>query len=148
MCPILTSTFVSTVGLMESKINIIHPCDSTWPFHPLVGGRLSIQKSHLTIPKGSQRIARMICILFLFAPNYPKLLQFWTNDCGQYQECEELCFRSCTMLKCLYTTLIIVGGFKCRVRFVHNFIRPSEHRLIHVGLSSRYLTHGYPKWWS
>ncbi len=34
------------------------PGDSKWPFHPLVGGHLTISKGHLTIPKRSQRIAR------------------------------------------------------------------------------------------
>ena len=31
-----------------------------WPFHPLVGGHLTISKGHLTIPKRSQRIARYL----------------------------------------------------------------------------------------
>ena len=34
------------------------PDDSKWPFHPLVGSHLTIEKGHLTIPKRSQRIAR------------------------------------------------------------------------------------------
>ena len=36
------------------------PGDSLWPFYPLVGGHLTISKGHLTIPKRSQRIARLV----------------------------------------------------------------------------------------
>ena len=36
------------------------PGDSKWPFHPLVGGHLTIEKGHLTNPKRSQRIARLV----------------------------------------------------------------------------------------
>ena len=36
------------------------PGDSKWPFHPIVGGHLTIEKGHLTIPKRSQRIARLL----------------------------------------------------------------------------------------
>ncbi len=35
-----------------------------WPFHPLVGGHLTIQKGHLTIPKRSQKIARYLWFHF------------------------------------------------------------------------------------
>ena len=38
-----------------------------WTFHPLVGGRLTIEKGHLTIPKRSQRIARWL----VFKPTVP-----------------------------------------------------------------------------
>ena len=38
------------------------PGDSKWPFHPLVGGHLTIEKGHLTIPKRSQRIARYVSL--------------------------------------------------------------------------------------
>ena len=42
--------------------SIIHhvPGDSKWPFHPLVGGHLTIEKGHLTIPKRAQRIAMLL----------------------------------------------------------------------------------------
>ena len=36
------------------------PGDSKWPFYPLVGGHLTLEKGHLSIPKRSQRIARRI----------------------------------------------------------------------------------------
>ena len=44
------------------------PGDSKWPFHPPVGGHLTIQKGHLTIPKRAQRIARpfFLCCPFFF----------------------------------------------------------------------------------
>ena len=38
------------------------PGDSKWPFHPLIGGHLTIEKGHLTIPKRSLWITR--CIQF------------------------------------------------------------------------------------
>ena len=34
-------------------ILLTFPGDSKWPFHPLVGGHLTIPKGHLTIPKRS-----------------------------------------------------------------------------------------------
>ena len=34
--------------------------DSKWPFPPIVGGHLDIEKGHLTIPKRSQRIASQV----------------------------------------------------------------------------------------
>ena len=36
------------------------PGHSKWPFHPLVGGHLTIEQGHLTNPKRSQRIARLV----------------------------------------------------------------------------------------
>ena len=42
------------------------PGDSKWPFHPLVGGHLTIEKGHLTIPKRSQRIARQTFVYSLY----------------------------------------------------------------------------------
>ena len=42
------------------------PGDSKWPFHPLVGGPLTFEKGHLTIPKRSQRIARPMFYVVFF----------------------------------------------------------------------------------
>ena len=54
---IFTNEFTTTISQMDPM-----PGDSKWPFHRLVGGHLTIQKGHLTIPKRSQtrRIARWV----------------------------------------------------------------------------------------
>ena len=36
------------------------PGDSKWPLYPLVGGHLTFERDHLSIPKRSQRIARKL----------------------------------------------------------------------------------------
>ena len=36
------------------KATLVAPGDSLWPFHPVVGGHLTIWKGHLTIPKRSK----------------------------------------------------------------------------------------------
>ena len=40
------------------------PGDSKWPFDSLVGGHLTPEKDHLTIPKRSQRITRSLNLLW------------------------------------------------------------------------------------
>ena len=43
--------------------NIIYtPGDSMWPFHPLVGGHLTIWKGDIIIPKRAKRIARHLLL--------------------------------------------------------------------------------------
>ena len=44
------------------------PGDSKWPFYPLVGGHLTFERGHLTIPKRAQRIARQSCFFFRKRP--------------------------------------------------------------------------------
>ena len=64
---LLSGDFQIFFRTIKSKIfgrNILIPGDSKWPFHPLIGGHLTISKGHLTIPKRSQRIARSsLCLL-------------------------------------------------------------------------------------
>ena len=54
-----TVIFWKTCKLSNIKIKKT-PGDSKRPFHLLVGGHLTIEKGHLTIPKRSQRIARQV----------------------------------------------------------------------------------------
>ena len=74
------------------QISWFEPGDSMWPFHPLVGGHLTIWKGHLTIPKRSLWITwnsnlHSIPIKnrtpeVLFAPN----LLFWEFQCRIHVE--------------------------------------------------------------
>ena len=53
------------------------PGDSKWPFHPLVGGHLTIWKGHLTIPK---KVTKNCQVSFSFSQRdewFP--LRLWTN---------------------------------------------------------------------
>ena len=78
--------------VLTISISWFEPGDSMWPFHPLVGGHLTIWKGHLTIPKRSLWITwnsnlHSIPIKnrtpeVLFAPN----LLFWEFQCRIHVE--------------------------------------------------------------
>ena len=57
-------------------------------FHPLVGGHLTIEKGHLTIPKRSQRIAREL------------IFKFWENNSARPQSVPKQSFRGQSQLDC------------------------------------------------
>ena len=49
----VTMKFARISDLATETFKNCPPGDSKWPFHPLVGGHLTIEKGHLTIPKRS-----------------------------------------------------------------------------------------------
>ena len=78
--------------VLTISISWFEPGDSMWPFHPLVGGHITIWKGHLTIPKRSlwttwNSNLHSIPIKnrtpeVLFAPN----LLFWEFQCRIHVE--------------------------------------------------------------
>ena len=67
----------------ERNENWQHPGDSKCPFDSLVGGHLTIEKGHLTIPKRGQRTARtlwFICFYDIFTYMTWRMIRGYTTQ--------------------------------------------------------------------